>query len=86
MIKMIGNADFFKNKLKFFMTEGYRIKVGKNSYILFEKEEDYLNLYYLEKVLFDFYKNLLFKQDNRVRLIFRLLLIEKYINKNFTTI
>ena len=32
------------------MTSGYRIKVGKNSYILLKKEEEYLNLVYLERV------------------------------------
>ena len=63
------------------MTSGYRIKVGKNSYILFKKEEDYLNLIYLERVFFDFFKNLLFihDEDKKFRLFFRLSLIEKYI-------
>ena len=31
------------------MSNGYRIKVGKNSYILFKKEEDYLNLIHIER-------------------------------------
>ena len=73
------NDILFKNKLRFFVTKGYRMKVGKNSYILFEKEEDYLNMFYLEKVLFDFYSNVIFKKDNEVGLLFRLSLIEKYI-------
>ena len=56
------------------MTSGYRIKVGKNSYILFKKEEDYANLIYLERVFFDFFKNLLFMhdEDKKIRLFFRL--------------
>ena len=61
------------------MTKGYRIKVGKNSYILFKKEEDYLYLFFLEKVYFDFYNNLFFKQDEKIRSFFRLSLIQKYI-------
>ena len=72
--------------------EGYRIEVAENSYILFEKEEDYLKMFYLEKVLFDFFKNLSLIQDKdedededkdrelRIRLKFRLSLIEKYIS------
>ena len=60
------------------MTKGYRIKVGKNSYILFKKE-DYLNLFFLEKVYFDFYNNLFFKRDEKIRSFFRLSLIQKYI-------
>ena len=56
MIKMISKANFLKKKIKLFMTSGYRIKVGKNSYILFKKEEDYVNLIYLERVLFDLFK------------------------------
>ena len=79
MIKMVGNDKFFKNKITFLKMEGYRIKIAENSYILFEKEEDYLNILYLEKVLFDFNNNLLFKQDKEIRLYFRLSLIEKYI-------
>ena len=78
---MISKANFLKNKIKLFMTSGYRIKVGKNSYILFKKEEDYVNLIYLERVFFDLFKNLLFMndEDKKIRLFFRLSLIEKYI-------
>ena len=58
--------------------EGYRIKVGENGYILFKKEEDYLNLFCLEKAFFDFYNNLFLDKEG-IRLFFRLTLIEKYI-------
>ena len=54
---MISKAKFFKNKIKLFLSKGFRIKVGKNSYILFKKEEDYVNLIYLESVFFDLIKN-----------------------------
>ena len=63
MIKMISKVNFLKNKIKLFMSNGYRIKVGKNSYILFKKEEDYVNLIHIERVFFDLFKNLLFKHD-----------------------
>ena len=80
MIKMISKVNFLKNKIKFFMSKGYRIKVEKNRYILFKKE-DYVNLINIERVFFDLFKNLLFKhdEDKNIRLFFRLLLIEKYI-------
>ena len=52
MIKMKRKDIFLKNKEKFFKLKGYRITVGENGYILFDKEEDYLNLFYLEKVFF----------------------------------
>ena len=77
---MFSKLNFLKNKTKLFMSNGYRIKVGKNSYILFKKEEDYVNLIHIERVFFYLFKNLLFKhEDINIRLFFRLLLIEKYI-------
>ena len=81
MIKMFSKVNFLKNKIKVFLSTGYRIKVGKNGYILFKKEEDYVNLIHLERVFFDLFKNLLFKhdEDKNIRLFFRLSLLEKYI-------
>ena len=80
MIKMISKVNFLKNKIKLFMSNGIRIKVGKNSYILFKKE-DYVNLIHIERVFFDLFKNLLLKHDEykNIRLFFRLSLTEKYI-------
>ena len=46
------------------MIKGYKIKVDKNSYILFKKEEDYEILIYLERTFFDLFKNLLFNDDD----------------------
>ena len=61
---MINIAKFFKNKLQLSLSKGYKIKVDKNSYILFKKEEDYEILIYLERVFFDLFKNLLFNDDD----------------------
>ena len=47
---MISKVNFLKNKIKLFMSNGYRIKVGKNIYILFKKEEDYVNLIHIGRV------------------------------------
>ena len=77
-VKMNSKAIVLKNKEKLFNMKGYRIEVDKDSYILFEKEEDYLKLFYLEKVFFDFYNNL-FSDQEEIRLFFRLILIKKYI-------
>ena len=61
--------------------EGYRIEVAEKSFILFENEEDYLNIFYLEKVVFDFINNLLNNEDKdkEIRIYFRLSLIEKVL-------
>ena len=48
----IEEIEFLKNKENFLNLKGYSIKVGEDTYILFEKEEDYLELFYLEKVFF----------------------------------
>ena len=60
---MINIAKFFKNKLLLSLSKGFKIKVDKNSYMLFKKEEDYDILFYLERMFFDLYKNLLFNDD-----------------------
>ena len=81
MIKMTNIAKFFKNKLLLSLSKGYKIKVDKNSYILFKKE-DYEILFCLERVFFDLFKNLLFNDDDKeIRVFFRLSLIEKYVKK-----
>ena len=80
---MISIARFIKNKLQLFLSEGYKIKVDKKSYSLFEKEEHYEILIYLERVFFDLFKNLMFINDEhkKIRVFFRITLIEKYIKK-----
>ena len=80
---MISKAKVLKNKIKLFLSKGYRIKVGKNSYMLFKKEEDYEILIYLERVFFDLFKNILFINDEHkeIRVFFRLSLIENYVKR-----
>ena len=56
-------VKIFKNKLLLSLCKGFKIKVDKNSYMLFKKEEDYDILFYLERVFFDLYKNLLFNDE-----------------------
>ena len=58
--------------------KGYRIKVGEDTFILFEKEEIYLTMFYLEKVFFDFHKELN-KEKEVIRLIFRLNPLKNYL-------
>ena len=74
-------AEILEIKKKFLKLEGYRIEVSKNSFILFENEQDYLNLFYLEKVVFDFINNLLYNKDKdkEIRIYFRLTLIYNYL-------
>ena len=73
-------VKFFKKKLLLSLSKGFKIKVGKNIYMLFKKEEDYDILFYLERVFFDLYKNLLYN-DEIIRVIFRLSLIKLFLEK-----
>ena len=75
-IKMGRVVKIFKNKLLLSLSKGFKIKVDKNSYMLFKKEEDCDILFYLERVFFDLYKNLLFNDDEIIRVFFRLSLIK----------
>ena len=47
--------------------------------MFFEKEEGYLNLFFLEKVYNDFYNNLFSDRDCEIRSYFRMTLIKKFI-------
>ena len=83
---MVSIAKFFRIKLQLFLSKGYKIKVGKKSYLLFEKEEHYEILIYLERVFFDLFRNILFINDEddehkKIRVFFRMTLIEKYVKK-----
>ena len=42
--------EFTKDEIISYVKKGYKVKVDKKSYFFFEKEEDYLNLFILEKV------------------------------------
>ena len=72
------NKKLLENKEKFMNLKGYRIKVGEDTFILFEKEEDYLALICLERFFFDFHNNL-FNEKEGIRLFIRLSLLEKII-------
>ena len=83
MLTIISIVKSFKNKIHLFLSTGYKIKVDKKSYLLFEKEEDYLILIYLERIFFDLFKNISFINDEhkKIRVFFRFTLIEKYLKK-----
>ena len=49
--------------------KGYRINVGEGSFILFEKEESYLEMFCLEKVFSNFYNDL-FNEKEGIRFFF----------------
>ena len=74
-------AKSFKNEIHLFLSGGYKINVDKKSYLLFEKEEHYLILIYLERIFFDLFKNISFtnEEDKEIRVFFRMTLIEKYL-------
>ena len=71
--------EFTKDEIISCIKKGYKLKVEKRSYLFFEKEEDYLNLFILEKVYNDFYNNLLSDRDCEIRSYFRMTLIKKFI-------
>ena len=71
------NRRLLKNKEHFMKMRGYRIKVGEDSYILFENEEYYLMLYF-EKVFFDFHKQL-FNGKEVISLLLRLETLKTYL-------
>ena len=77
---MASIAKSFKNKIHLFLSKGYKIKVDEKSYMIFEKEEDYLILINLERIFFDLFKIILFiNEDKEIRVFFRMTLIEKYL-------
>ena len=74
--KMSRVVKIFKNKLLLSLSKGFKIKIDKNNYMLFKKEEDYNILFYLERIFFDLNKNLLFNDEKEeIRVFFRLSLI-----------
>ena len=79
MIKMMCSNVFTKDEIISYVKKGYKVKVDKKSYLFFEKEEDYLNLFILEKVYNDFYNNLFSDRDCEIRSYFRMTLIKKLI-------
>ena len=72
------NYEIIKTKEKFMKLKGYRIKVGEDTFLLFKNEAFYLQILYLEKVFFDFHKQL-FNGKEVISLIFRLTTLRKYL-------
>ena len=66
-------------KEKFMNLKGYRIKIGEDTYILFENEAFYLQMLYLEKVYFDIHKQL-FNNKEVISLFFRLKTLKTILN------
>ena len=60
--------------------KGYRIKVGEDSFILFEQEEIYLEMFCFEKVFSKFYNDL-FNEKEGIRLFFQLSVLGTYYIK-----
>ena len=80
MLTKMGRVEkIFKNKLLLSLSKGFKIKVGKNNYMLFKKDEDYGTLFYLERVFFDLYKKLF--NDEIIGVKFRLSLIKIFLEK-----
>ena len=73
------NYELIKTKEKFMKLKGYRIKVGKDTFLLFKNEAFYLQMLYFEKVFFDFHKQL-FNGKEAISLIFRLTTLRKYLS------
>ena len=72
------NYELIKTKEKFMKLKGYRIKVGKDTFLLFKNEAFYLQMLYFEKVFIDFHKQL-FNGKEAISLIFRLTTLRKYL-------
>ena len=58
-INVIKN-DVSKIKEDFLKLKGYRIEVCENSYILFENEKEYLNIFKIENIIKDFIEDLIY--------------------------
>ena len=87
IIKMGGNVNFSKDEIMTLIENGYKVKVGKKSYMIFEEIDHYLNLFYLEKVYSEYYNELISMEIDDIidkgydeeTIIFLISLIEKYI-------
>ena len=64
--KMSSPAKLCENKIVNIMFEckGYPVVVNKNSYLVFKSKEEYKNIKFIEKELFDLVKNVLVKGIN----------------------
>ena len=83
--KMLRVVKTFKNKLLLSPSKDFKIKLDKNNYMLFKKEEDYNILFYLERIFFDLNKNLIHNYDEKdeIKVFFRLSLIRIILENLF---
>ena len=72
--KMVGIVKSFKIKILLFLGKAYKIKIKIDNicYLLFEKEEHYEILSYLERVILDLIKNNILSNDEhrKIRVFF----------------
>ena len=74
------NVKIFKYKVISFIEKGYYIKIDDNNFLSFEKEEHYLNLLYLERILSDLFENIKFEREEKeIKVSVRLALITKFV-------
>ena len=67
---MVGIVKSFKNKILFFLGKAYKIKIDKKCYLLFEKEDNYEILSYLERFILDLIKNNILSNDEHRKIRF----------------
>ena len=71
-----STANTFEKSL--ILDNGYKVEVDEKSYLMFEKEDHYLFLVYLESIIFDLFKNIRFgKEEKEIRVFFHFTLLEK---------
>ena len=80
---MVRIVKSLKNKILLFLGKAYKIKIDNKCYLLFEKEEHYEILSYLERVILDLIKNNILSNDEhrKIRVFFRMSVIENYVKK-----
>ena len=76
------NVKISKYIILSFLEKGYFVKIDYNNFLLFEKEEDYLNLLYLERMISDLINDIKFEREEKeIKVSVRLALITKFIEK-----
>ena len=80
---MVRIVKSFKNKILLFLGKAYKIEIDNKCYLLFEKEDNYEILSYLERVILDLIKNNILSNDEhrKIRVFFRMPVIENYVKK-----
>ena len=70
-----------KRFAKLLQSKGYKLKVNKNSYLVFKSKEYFKNIESLERSLFDLVKYCLIgeDEDKQNNILMRMLIIENYL-------